>query len=478
MATRRHKENSAPLRQRELDILKVLMPVLEGQRTQSEAARLLDITPRHVRRLLHRIQEGGDTALLHGLCGRPSNRQADADLRSRVLHEYRTHFHDFGPTLAREKLAQRGLAVGLETLRRWLIAEGLWQPRQRRDTHRRRRPRRECFGELVQMDTSIHDWTEGRGEAMVLVNMIDDATSRILSGFYEGETVEAHLDLLGQWLRRYGRPVALYTDRDSIFAYQSKGRGDAEGLTQFGRVLEELSIGLILARSPQAKGRVERFFETAQDRWVKEMRLADVVTRAAANTLARCQLIPEFNRRFTVTPASPNDAHRPLGREHNLAAILSVQHGRVVTNDYTVRFENRIYQVDKPIYPGLRGGRVVIELRLDGTMAIRFGDKYLKYHEIPAARESLGGAAPQTPRSLPPSRPTPGGRRKAAAPVEEADSPGVQPAGGRSGCTPAEPYPPDGAAEDSKKGPYRPAANHPWRRTFLTGKKEDISNGG
>jgi hypothetical protein len=478
MSNRRRKDALSLLSQRELDILKVLAPVLEGQRTQVEAARLLDITPRHVRRLLDKIQEGGDAALRHGLRGQPSNRQAAAGLRLRVLHEYRAHFHDFGPTLAHEKLAERGLHVGLETLRRWLIAEGLWQPRQRRETHRQRRPRRACFGELVQMDTSIHDWTESRGEAMVLVNMIDDATSHIESGFYTGETVEAHFDLLGRWLRRFGRPLALYTDRDSIFEYQSKGRGDPEGLTQFGRALQELGIALILARSPQAKGRVERFFATAQDRWVKEMRLAGVTTREQANALARVRLIPEFNRRFTVTPASANDAHRPLGREHNVAAILSVQHERVVTNDYTVRFENRIYQIDKPIYPGLRQGRVRIELRLDGTMAIRFGDKYLKYREVPARGDALGGAAPQTPRSLPHSRPTPGEEEQGRPSREEGRPAGVQPTAGRSGCTPAEPYPPDGEAENTKKGPYRPAANHPWRRTFLKGKKEDNSNGG
>jgi transposase len=209
MSTSRRKDAPAQLSSRELDILKVLAPVLEGKRTHVEAGRLLGITPRHVRRLLRRLRDGGDAALSHGLRGRPSNRRADADLRQRILQEYRDHFHDFGPTLAREKLAERDLHVGLETLRRWLIEEGLWQAHQRRDTHRRRRARRECFGELVQMDTSLHDWTEGRGEAMVLVNMIDDATSRILAGFYEGETVEAHMDLLGQWLRRYGRPVAL-----------------------------------------------------------------------------------------------------------------------------------------------------------------------------------------------------------------------------------------------------------------------------
>jgi hypothetical protein len=465
MSTRRRKDETAHLSQRELDILKVLTPVLEGNRSQAEAARLLNLTARQVRRLLHRIRDGGDTALRHGLRGQPSNRRAAADLRHRVLQEYRTHFHDFGPTLAREKLAERGLHVGLETLRCWLIAAGLWQPHQRRDTHRRRRARRDCFGELIQMDTSIHDWTEGRGEPMVLVNMIDDATSRVWSGFYAGETVEAHFDLLGQWLTRFGRPVALYTDRDSIFEYHSRGRGDADGLTQFGRALQELGIQLILARSPQAKGRVERFFGTAQDRWVKEMRLAGVTTRPQANALAHSRLIPEFNRRFTVTPASGNDAHRPVGREHNLSAILSVQHERVVTNDYTVRFENRIYQLDKPIYPGLRQGRVVIELRLDGTMAIRFGDKYLKYHEIARQGAALGGSAPQTPRSLPPGRPTPG-EQEEASDSQEPPASGVQPAAGRSGCTPAEPYPPDGGAEDTKKGPYRPAANHPWRKGF------------
>jgi transposase len=478
MSTRERKEDSQPFSQHELDILKVLAPVIEGQRTQAEAARLLGITPRHVRRLLRRIQAGGDNAIGHGLRGRPSNRQADHDQRRRILREYRTHYHDFGPTLAHEKLAERGLHVGLETLRRWLIEEGLWQPRRRRDTHRRRRPRRECFGELVQMDTSIHDWIEGRGEPMVLVNMIDDATSRVLSGFYTGETVEAHFDLLGQWLRRYGRPVALYTDRDSIFEYQSKGRGDPAGLTQFGRALQELDIGLILARSPQAKGRVERFFETAQDRWVKEMRLASVDTRAQANALALGRLIPEFNRRFTVTPASANDGHRPLGRAHNLAAILSVQHQRVVTNDYTVRFENRIYQVDKPIYPGLRQGRVLIELRLDGTMALRFENHYLKYHEIATRCAALGGSAPQTPRSLAQEGPTPASEEEGSTSTRKAEPSGVQPTVERSGRTSAEPYPPDGAAEDTKKGPYRPAANHPWKRTFLTGKKEDISNGG
>ena len=455
-----------PMSQHERDTLKVMHRLLAGDLTQLEAARLLRLGTRQVRRIQRRLETEGDSAVVHRLRGRPSNRRADPALRDKVLQAYRRDFPDFGPTFAAEKLAERGLVVSPETLRQWLLAEGLWRRRRRRDPHRRRRPRRECLGELVQMDTSLHDWTEGRGEPMVLVNMIDDATSRVLSGFYPAETVEAHFDLLGRWLRRYGRPLALYTDRDSIFEYQDKGKGDPDGLTQFGRALRELDIELILARSPQAKGRVERFFETAQDRWVKELRLAGVTTRAQANALAEVRLVPEFNRRFAVKPASAADAHRPLGAGHNLAAILSVQHERVVSNDYTVRLHNRVYQVGKPAYPGLRKGRVVVELRLDGTMALRFKGRYLSFAEVPAVGGALGGSAPQTPRSLAPGGPTPGEGGEGPASGKEAGPAGVQPTAGRSGRTPAEPYPPGGAAEDSKKGPYRPAADHPWRRSF------------
>jgi predicted secreted protein len=450
--------------QPERDVLKVIQKVVDGALTQVEAARLLRLSTRQIRRLRRRFDIAGDQAVVHRLRGRPSNRRIDDARRQKILAAYRRDYPDFGPTFASEKLAEQGLAVSPETLRQWLLAAGLWQRQRQRDPHRQRRPRRACFGELVQMDTSIHDWTEGRGEPMVLVNMIDDATSRVLSGFYPGETVEAHFDLLGRWLKRYGRPVALYTDRDSIFEYQDKGRGDPGGLTQFGRALRELDMELILARSPQAKGRVERFFETAQDRWVKELRLAKVVTREQANALLDNKLIADFNRRFAVAPAQAADAHRPLGVGHHLAAILSVQHERRVSNDYTVRFQNRVYQVGKPAYPGLRGGRVVIELRLDGTMALRFGQRYLRYAEIPEAC-GPGGSAPRPPEF---SALAADARqdKTGPAPAQGARPAGVPPATGRSGRTPAEPYPPDGEAEDSRKGPWRPAADHPWRRGF------------
>lgn len=471
MSTASHEGDRIAMSQRERDRLRVLHSVLEGQRSQVEAARLLCLSSRQVRRLLQRLQQGGDAALVHGLRGRPSNHRKDAKLRRQVLRLYRKEFHDFGPTFAAEKLGERGLEVSADTLRRWLLAEGLWQRQRQRDQHRSRRPRRSCFGELVQMDTSIHDWTEGRGQDMVLMHMIDDATSRLLARFYDADTVLNHMDLLRRWLQAFGRPLALYTDRHSIFEVPDKGQALSEAETQFGRALRELSIELIRARSPQAKGRVERSFGTAQDRVVKEMRLAKVQTIDQANALLDGGLLAKHNRLFAVPPCDSGDAHRAVGTAFNVAAILSLQEQRAVANDYTVRFENRHYQLDKPIYAGERGGKVVIEIRLDGRMAIRFGKHYLKYHEIVAA-PALGGSAPQTPRSLTHPGPTPEKEKENSASSKEAESSGVQPTGGRSGRTSAEPYPPDGAAEDTRKGPYRPAADHPWRRGFHAKRKD------
>lgn len=436
--------------QRERDRLRVLHDVEEGKCSQAKAAQLLKLSVRQVRRLQERWRTQGDAVLVHRLRGQPSNRRHDAALRKKVLQAYRRRYHDFGPTFACEKLAAEGLAVTVTTLRRWLLAEGLWQRRRRRDVHRRRRPRRSCFGELVQLDTSLHEWTEGRGEEMVLLTMIDDATSRVLARFYPADTAEAHFDLLGRWLEKYGRPRALYTDRHGIFEAHKKGEADYEGETQFSRALAELDIDLIKAHSPQAKGRVERSFGTAQDRWVKELRLAKAKTIAEANAVLE-PLFPEHNRRFSVPAGLPADAHRAVGSQHNLAAILSIQEQRVVANDYTVRYQNRLYQLDKPIHSGERGGKVIVEIRLDGTMAIRLGRRYLNYHEIKRVE---------------------GKQKKDEASLEETPSPGMTPTSGRSGRTPAEPYPPADGEQASGKGPYRPPADHPWRRGFLGNKKK------
>ncbi len=304
--------------QKERDVLKVMHGVLRGERTQAEAARVLDLSTRQVRRLQRKLEAHGDDALVHGLRGQPSNHQADAALRHAVLRAYRQRYADFGPPFASEKLAQEGLVVCPQTLRRWLLAAGLWQRQRRREQHRSRRPRRACFGELVQMDASIHDWLEGRGEEVVLISLIDDATSRVLARFYPAATTETHLDLLGRWLRRFGRPLELYTDRHSIFAPQDKGKALPDAETQFGRALRELGIGLIRAHSPQAKGRLERSFGTAQDRWVKELRLAGVTTCAgqcgAGAAVARAQppLHPGGAARRRRAPAAGAGA-RPGG---------------------------------------------------------------------------------------------------------------------------------------------------------------------
>jgi len=457
------EQDRIAMSQKERDVLAILRRVIAGERTQAEAARLLGMCVRQVRRLQRRLEQEGDAGLVHRLRGRPSNRRCDPTLRRKVLQTYRRRFPDFGPTLASEKLAELGLVISPDALRHWLIDEGLWQRQRRRDSHRSRRPRRACFGELVQMDASIHDWSEGRGPEMVLIAMIDDATSRVAAQFFDAGTVQTHFQLLGSWLTAHGRPLAMYTDRHSIFEPQDKGRALPEGRTQFGRALEELDIELIRARSPQAKGRVERLFGTAQDRWVKEMRLAGVSSSAQANSLLVERLLPEHNRRFAVRPQQARDAHRALGPGHNLAAILSIQEKRVVSNDYVVRFQNRCYQLLPPAWPGQRGGEVVIELRLDGTMAIRFRGHYLKFEERGGV---AGGAAPGPPEFSALAADAPRENKKGRGSAKEPTASGVQPAGGRSGRTPAEPYPPDGATDDNKKGPYRPATDHPWRKGF------------
>jgi hypothetical protein len=454
-----------PMSQKERDVLKILHGVLLGERTQAQAAHLLGFTPRHVRRLQRRLQAGGDAALIHRLRGRPSNHRADPDRRRAILHAYRQRYADFGPTFASEKLADEGLVVCPQTLRRWLLAEGLWQRRRRRDPHRSRRPRRDCFGELVQIDASIHDWLEGRGaEEPVLITLIDDATSYLMARFYRSATVEAHMDLIGRWLRRHGRPLVFYSDRHSIFEPQDKGKALPGAETQLGRALRELAIELILAHSPQAKGRVERSFGTAQDRWVKELRLARAATLEAANAALE-RLLPSHNRRFAKAARQEGNAHRPLGPGHDLAAILSLQEERVVANDYTVRYRNRFYQLLGPVYPGERGGRVVIEQRLDGSLAIRFRGRYLRYQVVAAGR-SPGGSAPRPPEFSAKAADASGGEEEGRAPGRGAAAPGVQPAGGRSGRTPAEPYPPDGGGKDSGRGRRRPAEDHPWRRSY------------
>jgi hypothetical protein len=473
--------------QRERDVLKVMSAVLKGQRTQVEAARLLRRSVRQVRRIEQRLRAEGDGGVIHKLRGRPSNRRLDEAVRDRALRLYRERYRGFGPTLAAQKLAEEHtLTVARETLRQWLLSEELWSRQRRRDRHRSRRPRRACLGEMVQADASEHEWLEGRGPVLTLVGMIDDATGRVLARFHAAETTEAYMDVLWRWLRKHGRPLAWYSDRHGIFRAESRLLGEHEPVsvpTQFSRALSELGIELILANSPQAKGRVERLWGTCQDRLVKELRLAGAATIEQANEVLERQFLPWFNRRCTVAAASPNDAHRPVGAKLDVAAILSHQEVRTVANDYTIRLEGRVYQLLAPAWPGERGGQVIVERRLDGTMHVRFKGRYLAYQEVQSPQRQAGAGGPAAPGgeglSLAPG-PIPAEQRRQrqrqtkdrAGGTTTTRSSAVHRSTGRSGRTPALPCPPGGKSCGSDQDAWRPAPDHPWRgrkRTVLSG---------
>lgn len=369
---------------RERDLLKVLSNVVNKSCSQIDAARFIGRSTRQVRRLLRRLERDGDSGVLHKLRGRPSNNRAEPALRTRALHLVRERYVGFGPTFASEKLLEEhGIDVSVQTLRTWMLAEGLWKIVRDRNRHRARRPRRACFGEMVLADASDHDWLEGRGPRLVLVGMIDDATNRIELLFAEAETTRAYMDLLERWLGKHGRPRSWYTDRHRVFHAEATDAAEGHKVrthTQFSRALEQLEIGLILANSPQAKGRVERLWGTAQDRLVKELRLAMASTLAEANaTLPK--FVGWYNRARQRKATSGADAHRDLSGVE-LSQVLCEQHERVVMNDYTINFEGRSYQLLPPALPGQRGGRVTIERTREGSLRMRFGERYLKFEDV------------------------------------------------------------------------------------------------
>lgn len=433
------KEERIALSQKERDRLRVLHEVEGKHLRQREAAEQLQLSVRQVRRLLRRVKRQGDRGLIHRLRGRPSNRKTPAAVRQRILGEVRERYGDFGPTLASEHLARQGLGVSRETLRQWLIQAGLWKPRRQRvEAVHVWRERRASFGELVMMDSSEYRWLEERGPTLQLIAMIDDATSRFWGRFVEHDSTEENLRTLGEWLRCCGRPVALYTDRGSVFTVNPLPPLDEQlagepARSQFGRALQELGIEWIAARSPQAKGRIERLFGTLQDRLVKEMRLGGVSTIEQANRFLQEQFVLDWEQRFTVAPRQSRDAHRPLGREHRLEQILSVREARSVANDYTVRWHGQRCGIPRAeVRPGLRGARVQIERRLDGSAWVRFRNGYLSLVRCPTATPALAAS--------------PSGLR-----------------------------PPGLAAKNKRKTKYVPPPTHPWKRTLLLCRKPDIS---
>lgn len=421
--------------ERDIDRLRVIRNVLDQKLTQVEAASLLDLSDRQVRRLCAAVRSRGNRAILHGLKGHPSNNQLDAELLGRALsaiHDPR--WEGFTAVFAQQKLESfYDVILSDTTVRKLMTMTDLHQPRRRGAKHRSWRERRACVGHLVQLDGSEHDWFEGRGPKCALLVYIDDATSRILHAeFVKVEDTISLMRSTGTYLRKHGRPVAFYVDKDSIYTVNRKATVDEElrdenPVTQFTRAMGELGVEVILANSPQAKGRVERGFDTHQDRLVKELRLAAINDMAAANVFLRTRYIDEHNARFAVDPASPTDAHRPLLPSHRLEQILSLRAQRVLANDFTVRFQKRFFQVaeNQPVRVAPKD-TIEVEIRLDGSTHLRVKGCYLRF-----------------------------------APIEK------------------RPYRPFLRAQPSHGKVYddprtkgvgsKPAPNHPWRRLFLRG---------
>jgi len=304
--------DSIMLRQKELKRLHVIYRVMEGTLTQREAAGLISLSERQIRRIVTRIKEEGDEGIRHRSRGKPSKRKLP--FRERIVKLYRRHYGDFGPPLFTEKLAAReGLIVSRETIRTWLIEAGAWRTHRRQKAHRQWRERKDHYGEMLQMDGSHHDWFEGRGPKCVLMAYIDDATGRVYGRFYDYEGTIPAMDSFGRYLAQYGLPMSVYLDKHTTYAsYVRKHEfRETEPISQFGRALSELGVRKLHAHSPQAKGRIERLFQTFQDRVVKEMRLKGVSSIEGANEFL-ISYLPVYNERFSVTPKKEENLRRPV----------------------------------------------------------------------------------------------------------------------------------------------------------------------
>jgi transposase len=389
--------------QADRDRLVALKKAKDGKMTQRQAAEELKISERQVRRLLVKLRKGGDKAVLHGLRGRSNRRIREQDKQRAVEVLSGDLYKGFGPTLASEYLAKKHrIKVSKETVRQWMRGAGLWRAhRQRVAEVHQWRMRRERYGELVQWDTSTHEWLEGRGERIYLIKMIDDASSRLFARFVRSDSSAENMAVLESYLLRYGRPLEFYTDKASIFVTTPKKnhpvRDEPLPPTQIGRALQELGIGWIAAHSPQAKGRVERSFQTAQDRLVKGLRIAGAQTLEEANAYLEAEYLPEWEAKFTVLAACPDNAHRPLGKQQELTAILSQVEQRQITNDYTIRHDTKVFRIVREhVRPRMRGSNLRVETRRNGEIAARFEDCYVQIVECRTApKTAIQAAAPE-----------------------------------------------------------------------------------
>jgi transposase len=405
--------------------LEALGRVQAGDLTLTAAGELLGLSYRQTKRVWSRYQSQGDAGLVHGLRGRASNRGSLAETKQRAVELFRQQYADYGPTLAAECLAEEdGVAVTVTTLRRWLSQAGLLERRRKRRPHRRRRPRRAQCGELVQLDGSHHDWFEGRRGWAVLMVMIDDATGWVTARFYENESWASAADVFLHYVRARGVPRGLYVDQHGIYrpAHEPTNEELLDGSraeTQFGRAMRELEVELILARSPQAKGRVERMNKTLQDRLVKALRRAKIADLDAANRFLEEKFLPKLNARLSVLAMQSQDAHRPLAADVDLARIVSIQETRVVAKDWTVQWRNRVMQLPRECAEFLSSGRrVTICEPLVGPLRVFYGEREVTWSPIlnpplpkpPQRTGPTGSSQGQKPAANHPWR----GRRKSS----------------------------------------------------------------
>ena len=367
---------------KELSRLEVMQKLEEKRMRQQEAARILGLSVRHVKRLLQAYRRHGAQELVSKRRGRPSNNRLSEETRRKALDLLRSKYQVFGPTLACEKLVELdGLQISDESVRQLMITEGLWKPRKvRKAVVHQMRERRACFGELVQIDGSPHDWFEGRAPACTLLVFIDDATGKLGQLlFVESESFFSYSQAARAYFERHGKPVAFYSDKHGIFRVNQPSVGKGEALTQFGRAMQQLDIQILCAHTPQAKGRVERAIQTLQDRLPKELRLRNLSSWEAGNAYLP-EFIHDFNQRFAVQPRSELDAHRLLSDQDNLDQILTWQETRTLSKNLTLQFRKMVYQIqtNRPTY-ALRHAIVTVCLDAQETLSIRYKGRLLDY---------------------------------------------------------------------------------------------------
>ncbi len=380
---------------RELERVEVMGRVDSGNLKLKHAAELLELSYRQTKRLWRRYRKKGAEGLKHGHAGRSSNRGKPKKLRRRVLQLIQKKYSGseetrFGPTLAAEHLAEEdGIVVDHETLRRWMLAEGLWSRQRKRKKHHQRRDRKAHFGELVQLDGSFHDWLEGRGARGCLMDMVDDATGRTMARLGKEETIWAAVGVLRAWLEQYGVPRALYTDWKNVYKRKATPAEQLRGqvpVTQFGRMCQKLGIKIIAASTPQAKGRVERGHGTHQDRLIKKLRRKGIASHEAANQYLQEQYLAEHNRRFAREAAEAEDYHRRKPPAWELRQVFRLETERAIGNDWVIRHHGRYLQL-RPgqRYWGSRKSKALVCEWEDGSMAIYHQGEKMAFTELPEA---------------------------------------------------------------------------------------------